>query len=327
MQDGGLRQPDEESLVSGPAQRDRLADDSTLNEVLDLVPELAEPDRRVSDLEGGLTNRNYRVDAAGRSYVVRRWSDEGALLSIDRDNEHHNSLRAAEAGVGAPVVAYLPEHRTLVIEFVEGRTLSAEDLRSGFPLERVADACRALHGAGRFRDDFDMFAIQRRYLDLVTERGFRLPDRYREFEPQVRAIEAALKEEPEDTVPCNNDLLAENFIDAGDHLWLIDYEYSGNNEASFELGNIWSESDLNPGQLEELVTAYWRTEVPEKVARARLWGLMSKYGWTLWASIQDGVSEIDFDFWSWGMEKYDRAVEEFDGSDFDRLLAEARGHA
>ena len=56
------------------------------------------------------------------------------------------------------------------------------------------------------------------------------------------------------------------------------------------------------------------------MARARLWGLMSKYGWTLWASIQDGVSPIDFDFWSWGMEKYDRAVVEFEGPDFERLL-------
>ena len=293
--------------------------------MLDLVPELADPGRRVSELEGGLTNRNHRVDTQRGSYVVRRWSDEGALLAIDRDNEHQNSVRAASAGVGAPVVAYLPEERVLVIEFIEGRTLCADDLRSGFPLERVADACRELHAAERFRDDFDMFEIQRRYLELVTERGFRLPDRYREFEPQVRAIEETLRAEPEETVPCNNDLLAENFIDAGDRLWLIDYEYSGNNEPSFELGNVWSESALSLDQLEELVTAYWRTEAPEKVARARLWGLMSKYGWTLWASIQDGVSDIDFDFWEWGMEKYERAVEEFDGSDFERLLEEARG--
>jgi thiamine kinase-like enzyme len=257
--------------------------------------------------------------------VVRRWSDDGALLSIDRDNEHHNSVCAAEAGVGAPVVAYVPEERTLVIEFIEGRTLSAADLRSGFPLERVAEACRTLHAADRFRDDFDMFEIQRSYLRLVNERGFRLPDRYDEFEPQMRAIEEALRAQPEETVPCNNDLLAENFIDGGDRLWLIDYEYSGNNEPSFELGNVWSESALSLDQLEELVTAYWRTEAPEKVARARLWGLMSKYGWTLWASIQDGVSDIDFDFWEWGMEKYERAVEEFDGPDFDRLLEEARG--
>ena len=129
---------------------------------------------------------------------------------------------------------------------------------------------------------------------------------------------------PEQRVPCNNDLLAENFIDSPDGLRLIDYEYSGNNEPSFELGNIWSESGLSLDQLAELVGAYWGEATAAKIARARLWGLMSKYGWTLWASIQDGVSGIDFDFWAWGMEKYERAVAEFDGPDFARLLDEVR---
>ena len=59
------------------------------------------------------------------------------------------------------------------------------------------------------------------------------------------------------------------------------------------------------------------------MARARLLGTMARYGWTLWASIQAEVSPIDFDFWSWGMEKYVRAVEELDGPDLESLLAEA----
>jgi thiamine kinase-like enzyme len=184
----------------------------------------------------------------------------------------------------------------------------------------VARACRRLHGARRFRDDFNMFRIQERYLRLVQERGFRLPDRYLEFAPGVRAIEAAMAVRHEGTVPCNNDLLAENFIDTGGEFRLIDYEYSGNNDACFELGNVWSESNLSLDQLDALVTAYYGRGLRNKVARARLWGLMSKYGWTLWASIQDGVSDIDFDFWEWGMEKYERAVAEFDGPAFARLV-------
>jgi thiamine kinase-like enzyme len=128
-------------------------------------------------------------------------------------------------------------------------------------------------------------------------------------------------------VPCNNDLLAGNLIDDGEKIWLIDYEYSGNNEATFELGNLWSEAGLTLDQLDELIAAYDGTLRRHRVARARLWGLMSKYGWTLWGSIQDAVSTFDFDFWEWGMEKYDRAVPEFDGPDFDRLLDEAAGDA
>jgi thiamine kinase-like enzyme len=295
-----------------------------LEQVLDLVPQLR-GERSVTTLGGGLTNANHRVTCAGGIYVVRRWSDDSGLLAIDRDNEHHNSVRAAEVGVGAPVVAYLPEHNTMVIEWLEGETLSAERLRRGGALlDEVAAACRRLHAARRFRDDFDMFEIQPRYLRIVRERGFRLPERYDEFAPQAAAIRAAFAVRAEPTVPCNNDLLAENLMLTADGMRLIDYEYSGNNDACFELGNIWSESDLSLEQLEQLVAAYYGERSRSRLARARLWGLMSKYGWTLWASIQDGVSDIDFDFWGWGMDKYARAVAEFDGPDFERLLEDVQ---
>jgi thiamine kinase-like enzyme len=295
-----------------------------LEEVLEAIPALAGRERAVEALPGGLTNVNLKVTTADGAYVVRRWSDDTGLLAIDRDNEYENSLRAAEVGVGAPVAGYLPEHNAMVFGFVEGRTMRANDLRHGDLIDAVADACRRLHGARRFRDDFDMFATQPRYLSIVRDRGFRLPDRYDEFRPHAAAIRDALAVRDEGTVPCNNDLLAENFILDGGRFHLIDYEYSGNNDACFELGNVWSESNLSLAQLEALVAAYYGRPLRHKVARARLWGLMSKYGWTLWASIQDGVSDIDFDFWAWGMEKYERAVAEFDGPGFEALLDEAR---
>ena len=169
-----------------------------------------------------------------------------------------------------------------------------------------------------------MFEIQRSYVRVCTARGFRFPERYHEFEPRVREIETAMAVLREQPVPCNNDLLAENLIAVDGAMRLIDYEYSGNNEPSFELGNVWSESNLSLAQLEELVSHYYGGPLRNKVARSRLWGLMSKYGWTLWGSIQDGVSEIDFDFWGWAMEKYDRAVAEFEGKEFGQLLEDVR---
>jgi thiamine kinase-like enzyme len=290
-----------------------------LDGLLDLVPALRDR-QSVEELAGGLTNTNYKVVTPEGAFVVRVSAKDAGLLAIDRENEYLNTVAAADAGVGAAVVDYVPEQSLLVLEFIEGTTQTSADLRRGDKLDWVAEACRRLHGARAFRDTFNMFEIQRRYLRLVQERGFRLPERYLEFEPQVRRIEAAMAVRDEGTVPCNNDLLAENFIDVGDRFRLIDYEYSGMNDACFELGNVWSESNLSLPQLEELVGHYYGEHLANKVARARLWGLMSKYGWTLWASIQDGVSQIDFDFWTWGMEKYDRAVAEFDGPDFDQLV-------
>jgi thiamine kinase-like enzyme len=294
-----------------------------IDEALELVPELQSA-RAVSELAGGLTNTNYKVETDGGAYVVRVSAKDAGLLAIDRENEYLNTVAAADVGVGAAVIGYLPERGVLVLEFIEGQTQTAEDLRRGDRLDWVAAACRRLHGARPFRDDFNMFVIQERYLELVQERGFRLPDGYLGYEPQVRRIEQAMAVRDEGTVPCNNDLLAENFIDVGDGFRLIDYEYSGNNDACFELGNVWSESNLALEQLDELVAHYYGRPLANKVARARLWGLMSKYGWTLWASIQDSVSDIDFDFWGWGVEKYERAVAEFEGPDFERLLEDVQ---
>ena len=294
-----------------------------LEDVLEAVPELHGA-TEVEPLAGGLTNTNYKVTTPDGCYVVRISGKDTGLLAIDRENEAHNTRCAAEAGVGAPFVAYVPEHDALVLEFLDGEVMDREKMRHGDRLPAVAQACLALHRGPRFLHDFDMFEIQRGYIRVVQERGFRLPDRYLEFEPQVRALEAAMRLRSEPTVPCNNDLLAENFIDVGGTMRLIDYEYSGNNEPSFELGNVWSESNLSLAQLEHLVAEYYGRPLVNKVARCRVWGLMSKYGWTLWGSIQDGISDIDFDFWGWAMEKYDRAVAEFDGPEFGQLLADVQ---
>jgi thiamine kinase-like enzyme len=293
-----------------------------LHATLDDVPALAGP-REVEALTGGLTNVNFKVTTPERTVVVRLSGSDGDLLSIDRDAEHVNSRRAAESGAAPEVLRYLPEHRALIVAWIEGRTLGADDLRETPMLERVAAVCRTLHAGPRFAGDFDMFAVQRRYLGIVQERGFRLPDRYLELMPHADRIAAALAVRKGPTVPCNNDLLAANFIDDGTRLWVIDYEYGGNGDPAFELGNIWQESDLSLDQLAVLVDAYVGRHLRHEVARAHLYGVMARYGWTLWASIQASVSPIEFDFWSWGMEKYVRAVEELDGPDLEHLLVEA----
>jgi thiamine kinase-like enzyme len=290
---------------------------------LDAVDCLRGREREVEELPGGLTNVNLKVTTSEQTVVVRIEQPGSELLAIDRDAEYLNSRAAAEAGVGAPVLDHVEDPPLLVIGYIEGHTFTDDDLRHGGHLHRVAAACRQLHSGPRFAGDFDMFRIQRRYLDIVRDHGFRLPDRYAEFEDKVEDIARAFAVHPTKTVPCNNDLLAGNFIDDGDKIWLIDYEYGGNNDPCFELGNLWSEANLTLDQLDELMEAYDGELLRHRVARARLWGLMSKYGWTLWGSIQQSVSSIEFDFWSWAMEKYDRAVAEFDGPGFEGLLEQA----
>jgi hypothetical protein len=273
---------------------------SDVTELFDRVPALAHTPRSVTALPGGLTNRNYKVTTPDGAYVARIWS-RGDMLAINRDHEHHNSVAAAQAGVGAPVVAYRPEDSLLVLGYIDGRTYGNAD---------VAEPANI----------GNMFAIQQRYRSVAREHGFAIPAGYDDLMGHVEDARAALAVRADSTVPCNNDLLAANFIDDGERIWLIDYEYSGNNDACFELGNIWGECQLSLDALAELITAYYGAPLRNKIARARLLGVMGKYGWTLWGAIQHATSPLDFDFWSWAMERFEGAAQGLTSKDFPRLL-------
>lgn len=265
--------------------------------------------KNLIELSGGLTNRNIKVETDHGDYVARISSNESALLSIDRKNEFHNSSIAAEVGIGAPVYDYQADHGLLVIGFLPGKTFDGNDVANN--AKRIAESVKQLHSAPPFLLDFDMFEIQKNYLKIVTERGFRLPDGYLDFAKVKSDLQSALTRTDSGKVPCNNDLLPANFIDDGKQIWLIDYEYSGNNDPCFELGNIWSESGQDIDILHQLIAGYYGTDRKDKFARAWLFSVLAKYGWTLWASIQNSISEIDFDFWSWGMLKYDDVKQDF----------------
>ena len=284
----------------------------------------------MTELPGGLTNVNLRVTTDDDldpilDVVVRCSYGDATLLGIDREAEHLNTVAAATAGVGAPVLEFRPDLRMLVIGFLHGRALVDADFAEPAVMTRAARAVRALHAGPRFTGDFDMFARQATYLATIRERGYRLPPDYEVYAEAWAAVQDALTTSPRPTVPCNNDLLAANFIDDGIKVWLIDYEYSGNNDACFELGNTVAECGFTPEMTEAWVEAYFETPTPADLARVRLQALCSSYGWSLWGFIQAAASPLDFDFWSWGLERYEKAQQTFAGPGFSRLLEEAAG--
>ncbi|HET6967574.1 MAG TPA: choline kinase family protein [Ornithinibacter sp.] len=293
-----------------------------LDRLLDGIPVLTGQGRHVTPLPGGLTNHNYRVrTAAGLDVVVRVSSPDHGLLGVDRHAEHVNTLAAAVAGVGAPVVDYLEGRGVLVVAFLPGRTWGDADVAENLP--RLAAALHRLHAGPAFLGRFDMVALRRYYLDIVRERGFRMPAGYLELAPWAERAERALAVAPEALVPCHNDLLAANVLDDGGELRIIDYEYSGMNEPSFELGNAAAEAGLGPEALAELCAAYYGRADPALAARAELWGFLARYGWTLWGMIQDGTSDIEFDFWGWAMDKLEPAARLAHGPRFEDLVTEA----
>ena len=300
--------------------------DPELERICEQVAELASADRRARTIAGGMTNRNYRVTTAAGDYVVRISVPDPGELGIDRANEHYNSVLAAEVGVGAPVLARVEHPEALIVGFVEGETLTPEAFRDPRRVSALAAALRQLHSAPPFARDFDMVKVQDRYHRIVVENGYPLPADYARYADRARRMGEVLTRTRTRTVPCHNDLMPGNFIESdgpGSRLWIVDYEYSGNNDPCYDLGDAINELELGPAAAAQLVTDYHGGPRPVELARARLSSLMSKYGWSLWGSIRTGTTG-DPEIREWAEALWSRAVAEFESEEFEQLLRRAQ---
>jgi thiamine kinase-like enzyme len=267
----------------------------------------------IRPLPNGITNTNYRVDVDGTAFVVRIPGAATGLLGIDRASEHHASVVAAGLGLGPRVLHHLPDLGVMVCEFIHGRTLTVADFQAPGMPARVAGVIRRLHAGPPFRTGFDMLRLLDGYLAFATARGLRVPPDLPARLPALRRIEASLRARPAPPAPCHNDLLPENWIDDGQALRVVDYEYSGNNDPAFELGNLAQEVRWDAGQIAQLCAAYYGAATEARLARVMLHTIVSDAGWALWAAVQAAISRIAFDFWQYGIDRWTRATAKLDG--------------
>jgi thiamine kinase-like enzyme len=300
------------------------AEPPTIEQVVAAIPDWRGQAVRAVPIPAGLTNTNYRVDVDGTPFFVRIPGAGTDLLAVDRGNELHNTRAAAEAGVSPRVLHAIPEWDVFVLEWLEARTMTNAALNAPGMPERIGATLRRLHAGPRFRDDFDMFRLTDRYLAVVDDLAIPVPRGYREHLGEIPRIEDALAVHPLPTVPCHNDLLAENYLDDGQRLWIVDYEYSGNNDPAFELANTCQELGFDDRRVEALCAAYFGEAPPRLLARMRLQMIMSDVGWTLWAAIQARISTIDYDFTGWAEERWGRASVALDGPAFETWLMTVR---
>lgn len=299
---------------------------SEIAEIVDrLAPILGRHSGDPVPLDGGITNRNYRVSFGGDDYVVRFPGKDTNLLEIDRLAELAASELAAEAGVGPKVAAMFEDPPCLVNEFLGAHTMTSEGLRGRGCLTDVAADLRAIHGAAQsLPNRFSSFRIVESYANTAREHGAAVPDAYEEAHGHARRIEAALVGPEHEPVPCHNDLLAANFLHDGERLWIVDWEYAGMGDRYFDLGNFAVNNELGADDEFALLTAYFDERPPaRRLAALGLMRFMSDFREAMWAVVQSAISELDFDFAAYAGKHFERLRRQAADPRFERWLGEA----
>jgi thiamine kinase-like enzyme len=282
----------------------------------------------VRPLEGGITNRNYRVNFGGDEYVVRLPGKNTNLLGIDREAERLATKQAAELGIGPKVAAMFEDPPCLVTCFIEGRELTSNELRDQGVLTEVASGLRAFHDSGlELPTEFQVYDVVRDYAEVARSNGGEVPAEFDGALERAGEIVSAVGDHPEHKAsPNHNDLLAANFLQSPDRVVIVDWEYAGMGDPFFDLGNFAVNNELDEAGADRLLEAYFgEPATARRRAALNLFRFMSDYREAMWGVVQTSVSELDFDFPGYAGKHFKRLTETGADPRFRTWLEEAGG--
>jgi thiamine kinase-like enzyme len=277
--------------------------------------------------QGGLTNLVYRVDT-GADVLCLRLPGKGTEEYIDRAVEAHNARAAAAAGVSPDVLHADPETGVMVSRFIDGfETMSPARFceKSDAPA-RAAQAFHKLHTSGEtFEFRFELFAMIDEYLKVLSRKTVDFPEGYYDVLEEANGVREALETHRIDLAPCHCDPLCENFLDDGNRMWIIDWEYSGMNDPLWDLGDFSVEAGFSAHHDREMLEAYFgRAPTAFEEGCMVLYKAMCDLLWTLWGLIQHANGNPVDDFWAYSVNRFERCRKLMKDPAFEDHLAAVR---
>ncbi len=266
-------------------------------------------------LTGGITNTNFVVVDGGEKFVVRV-GDDIPFHGVLRVHELAASRAAYEAGI-SPEVVYA-EPGVLVMRFIDGKTYEAEDVREQATLERIVPLIKRTHIElpKHFRGAapaFWVFQVMRDYRRSLREGKSRMIPELARLESVADTLDEAVG--PIRLVFGHNDLLPANFIDDGERIWLVDWDYAGFNSPLFDLANLASNNELNGEQERWLLETYFDAAVKNDLwRRYSAMKCASLLREAMWSMISEIHSSLDFDYIAYTgeyMDRFERAFDDF----------------
>ncbi|WP_214473097.1 phosphotransferase family protein [Mesorhizobium sp. dw_380] len=268
---------------------------------------------------GGLTNLVFKAGA-----FCLRIPGKGTEEYINRTNEAVAAREAAKAGVSPEVLYADAGTGVMVTRFIAGaETMSPEKFRErpGSPA-RAGEAFRKLHKSGAvFPFRFELFAMIDDYLKVLSTKDVGLPAGYHDVVREAGSVRSALAVHPLPLVACHCDPLCENFLDTGERMWIVDWEYSGMNDPLWDLGDLSVEGKFDAAQDEEMMRTYFGGEArPAERGRMIIYKAMCDLLWTLWGLIQLANNNPVDDFRAYADGRFARCKALMETPEFSRHL-------
>jgi thiamine kinase-like enzyme len=281
----------------------------TVDEAIARVPQWANADDLVtSPLSGGITNSNFRVDTGGESFALRIAGADTDMLGINREYEHAANLAAGKLGIAPEVIYVIQPEGYLVTRFIAARPFPPEEITQPENICRVMEFVLKIHSMPEIPGTFSVFRTIENYADTARRYGVEFPENFDWLIERMNEAETALMTDPKPLRPCHNDLLNANFL-IDDQIYILDWEYAGMGDVYFDLANFSDHHELSDKQDLWLLECYFGRVTDKQIAHLKIMKVMSDFREAMWALVQIGISELDFDYHGYAKKFFARVFE------------------
>jgi thiamine kinase-like enzyme len=296
----------------------KILEDYSLEKITRLISALMGKSFTLNRINKGITNNNFKVIVDGKAFFISIPGTNSKLLNIDFKNKYYNNKICGDIGISPKVVHYIKAEELLVTEFITSKNSVSKSFHGSEKISVLVKMIKTLHDAKPFYRNFNMFTYIYHYMNILKKEG--LPKLLFPISNRIDNLGQKLVLYRRHLVPCHNDFVIGNIIDNQNQMFLVDFDYSGNNDPCFELGNLIVEMNYNHNQVNELIKRYYGEIQENIISRVYLQGIASDIGWSLWGYVQAKVSNLNYDFNQYAINRMERVMNKMDSADYELWL-------
>ena len=288
---------------------------SSIDRLIELIPEWDKKSIKINRITNGITNTNFEVIVGKKSFFLSIPSPNSELLNIDYKNKYYNNKICGEINISPKVTHFIESENLLITEFVKSKHSSLEVFQSPEEIKALVKNIKLLHSAKPFLKNFNMFSQINSYQNILKRNP--LSKEQFKYVDNIKILEKKLHLPNDILVPCHNDLVPGNLINKDNQIFIIDFDYSGNNDPCFELGNLSIEMEYDDEQINELVRSYYGEINESIISRVNLQSIVSDIGWSLWGYLQAENSNLNFDYNTYARYRLERAINQIESKEYE----------
>jgi len=282
-------------------------------DVLEKLPGWDGSQYYVEEVSGGLTNKNYKLSFRDFAYFLREGSGDATVLGLSSQRDYENTRFAAALGIAPSIILYHPEYRLMASSFIPSIPFKWNDSNCS----KVIQQLKQFHQSKILLPArFDPFKIIEDYGSKAKERGHYWDELF--WEPLLQKIQEVLPASP--LCPCHLDLHQFNFLDDGDKIWIVDWEYAGMATVLFDLSTWVSGDYLSEDEMWLLLHCYYSNPSFSNFAELYLNAILCDIRWGLWSLIQKSISPVAFDYQAYADAFFSHAKEKASAPLFNTCL-------